>query len=107
MAVMTRVVQPTDSITLPATKFTTIAREYPVFRYTKSIDRTLDIEGAILNREADTNATKADADKLATASHTVYRRPNGKWYQTALKAVAFTREMSYYAIQIQQEAETR
>ena len=94
-------------MTLPVTKFTTIAREYPVFRYTKSIDRTLDIEGAILNREADTHATKADAERLATANHTVYRQPNGKWYQTALKAVAFTRETAHYAIQIQQEAESR
>ena len=101
------IVQPGDSMTLPVTKFTTIAREYPVFRYTKSIDRTLDIEGAILNREADTHATKADAERLATANHTVYRQPNGKWYQTALKAVAFTRETAHYAIQIQQEAESR
>ena len=100
-------VQPNDSMTLPVNKFTTTAREYPIFRYTKSIDRTLDIEGAILNRETDAHATKADAEQLATANHTVYRQPNGKWYQAALKAVAFTREMSYFAIQIQQEAETR
>lgn len=101
------IVQPGDTITLPATKFVTTGREYPIFRYTKSVDRVLDIEGAILNRETDPNATKADAELLAKADHTVYRQPNGKWYQTAVKSVSFTREMSHFNIQIQQEAETR
>ena len=101
------IVQPGDTITLPATKFVTTGREYPIFRYTKSVDRVLDIEGAILNREEDPNATKADAELLAKADHTVYRQPNGKWYQTAVKSVSFTREMSHFNIQIQQEAETR
>lgn len=100
-------VQPGDTITLPATKFVTTGREYPIFRYTKSVDRVLDIDGAILNRETDPNATKADAELLAKADHTVYRQPNGKWYQTAVKSVSFTREMSHFNIQIQQEAETR
>lgn len=101
------IVQPGDTITLPANKFVTTGREYPIFRYTKSVDRVLDIEGAILNRETDPNATKADAELLAKADHTVYRQPNGKWYQTAVKSVSFTREMSHFNIQIQQEAETR
>lgn len=101
------IVQPGDTITLPATKFVTTGREYPIFRYTKSVDRVLDIDGAILNRETDPNATKADAELLAKADHTVYRQPNGKWYQTAVKSVSFTREMSHFNIQIQQEAETR
>lgn len=101
------IVQPGDTMTLPATKFITTGREYPIFRYTKSISRTLDIDGAILNRETDPNATKADAERLATANHTIYRQPNGKWYCSAVKAVSFTREMSHYNIQIQQEAETR
>lgn len=101
------IVQPGDTVTLPATKFITTGREYPIFRYTKSISRTLDIEGAILNRETDQNATKADAELMVKADHAVYRQPNGKWYRTAIKGVSFTREMSYYNIQIQQEAETR
>lgn len=101
------IVQPGDTITLPANKFVTTGREYPIFRYTKSVDRVLDIDGAILNRETDLNATKADAELLAKADHTVYRQPNGKWYQTAVKSVSFTREMSHFNIQIQQEAETR
>ena len=101
------VVQPGDSVTLPANKFTTTGREYPIFRYTKTVDRVLDIGGAILNRETDPNATKADAELMATANHTVYRQPNGKWYQAAVKGVSFTREMSYYNIQVTQEAETR
>lgn len=101
------IVQPGDTITLPANKFVTTGREYPIFRYTKSVDRVLDIEGAILNRETSPNATKADAELLAKADHTVYRQPNGKWYQTAVKSVSFTREMSHFNIQIQQEAETR
>ena len=101
------VVQPGDSLTLPANKFTTTGREYPIFRYTKTVDRVLDIGGAILNGESDTNATKADAELMATANHTVYRQPNGKWYQAAIKGVSFTRQMSYYNIQVTQEAETR
>ena len=101
------IVQPGDAVTLPANKFVTTGREYPVFRYTKSVDRVLDIGGAILNRETDTNATKADAELMATANHTVYRQPNGKWYQAAIKGVSFTRQMSYYNIQVTQEAETR
>lgn len=101
------IVQPGDTVTLPATKFTTTGREYPIFRYTKSVDRVLDIEGAILNRETDQNATKADAELMAKANHTVYRQPNGKWYQTAVKGVSFTRDMSHFNINIQQEAETR
>lgn len=101
------VVQPGDSLTLPANKFTTTGREYPIFRYTKTVDRVLDIGGAILNRETDANATKADAELMATANHTVYRQPNGKWYQAAVKGVSFTRNMSYDNIQVTQEAETR
>lgn len=101
------VVQPGDSLTLPANKFTTTGREYPIFRYTKTVDRVLDIGGAILNRETDANATRADAELMATANHTVYRQPNGKWYQAAIKGVSFTRNMSYDNIQVTQEAETR
>ena len=101
------IVQPGDASTLPASRFITTGREYPVFRYSKSITRQLDIEGAILNGESDTNSTKADAEKLLTANHTVYRQPNGKWYQTALKSVTFSREMLYTDIQIAQEAESR
>ena len=101
------IVQPGDNVTLPANKFTTTGREYPIFSYTKSVDRVLDIGGAILNRETDANATKADAELMATANHTVYRQPNGKWYQAAIKGVSFTRQMSYDNIQVTQEAETR
>lgn len=101
------IVQPADAMTLPATKFTTTGREYPIFRYTKSIDRVLDIEGAILNNETGAHSTRADAELLATANHTIYRQPNGKWYQTALKSLSFTREMVYDVIQISQEAESR
>ena len=101
------IVQPGDTAQLPATKFVTTGREYPVFRYSKSISRQLDIEGAIINGESDTNSTKADAEMLLTANHTVFRQPNGKWYQTALKSVSFSREKLYYGITVQQEAESR
>lgn len=101
------IIQPSDAITLPATRFVTTSREYPIFRYGKSISRALDVEGTIVNGETATNCTKADAESLATANHTVYRQPDGKWYQTALTAVSFTREKSYYNVQISQEAETR
>ena len=101
------VVQPGDNVTLPANKFTTTGREYPIFRYTKTVDRVLDIGGAILNRETDAHSTRADAELMATANHTVYRQPNGKWYQAAIKGVSFTRQMSYDNIQVTQEAETR
>ena len=94
-------------MTLSASKFVTMGRDYPIFRYGKSVDRVLDIEGAILNKENDSNATRADAELLATAQHTVYRQPNGKWYQAAIKSVSFTREMSHYNVSVTQEAETR
>ena len=102
-----KLIQPNDSITLPAHKFITTAREYPVYRYSKSVTRNLDVDGVIKNGEADTHCTKADAEKLVTANHTVYRQPNGKWYQSALQSVTFGREMGYETIKIQQEAETR
>lgn len=101
------IVQPQDAITLPATKYTTTGREYPIFRYSKSVDRSLDIEGAILNNETGAHSTRSDAEKLAVADHTTYRQPNGKWYQTALKSVTFTREIVHDVIQIAQEAESR
>lgn len=102
-----KLIQPNDSITLPAHEFITTAREYPVYRYSKSVTRNLDVDGVIKNGEADTHCTKADAEKLVTANHTVYRQPNGKWYQSALQSVTFGREMGYEAIKIQQEAESR
>ena len=101
------IVQPEDASELPASRFLTTGRDYPVYRYSKSIQRKLDIEGAIINGESDTNCTKADAEKLLTANHTVYRQPNGKWYQTALTDVTFTREVLYTGFQISQEAESR
>ena len=101
------IVQPEDASELPASRFLTTGRDYPVYRYSKSIQRKLDIEGAIINGESDTNCTKADAEKLLTANHTVYRQPNGKWYQTALTDVTFTREVLYIGFQISQEAESR
>ena len=101
------IVQPEDASELPASRFLTTGRDYPVYRYSKSIQRKLDIEGAILNGESDTNSTKADAEKLLTANHTVYRQPNGKWYQTALTGITFSREVLYTGLQISQEAESR
>lgn len=101
------IVQPGDTMTLPANSFITTGRDYPIFRYNKSISRQLDIDGAILNGETGTYSTKSAAEALAVADHTVYRQPNGKWYQTALKTVAFTRETTHFNIQIQQEAESR
>lgn len=102
-----KLIQPNDSIKLPAHEFITTGRDYPVFRYAKSVTRNLDVDGAIKNGEADANCTKADAEKLATANHTVYRQPDGKWYQSAIQNVTFGREMGYTTIKIQQEAESR
>ena len=102
-----KLIQPNDSIKLPAHEFITTGRDYPVFRYAKSVTRNLDVDGAIKNGEADANCTKADAEKLATANHTVYRQPDGKWYQSAIQNVTFGREMGYATIKIQQEAESR
>ena len=102
-----KLIQPNDSIKLPAYEFITTGRDYPVFRYAKSVTRNLDVDGVIKNGETDANCTKADAERLATANHTVYRQPDGKWYQTALQNVTFGREMGYTTIQIQQEAESR
>lgn len=100
-------IKPEDEITLPATKFITTGRDYPIFRYTKSIERELGIEGAILHDEVGAYSTKAVAETLSVANHTVYRLPSGKWYQTALESVSFERERMYDIIQIKQEAESR
>ena len=101
------IMQPGDVISLPATKFVTTGRDYSVFRYSKTVDRQLDITGVIVNGETELYCTKNDAEGMIVANHTVYRQPDGKWYQTALKTVSFTREQQYYTVQIQQEAETR
>lgn len=99
--------QPGDNITLPANKFITTGREYPIFRYTKSVERELDIEGAILDAETDEFSTRAAAESLIKANHAVYRQPDGKWYQVALKSLSFTRESKYCTVKIDQEAESR
>lgn len=102
-----KLIQPDDIIDLPATKYVTTGREYPIFKYTKSISRTLDIEGSIMDDESDPHSTRADAEKLGIANHTIYRQPNGKWYQAAIQSVSFGREMKYTTVKIQQEAESR
>ena len=101
------VMQPNDVITLPAHKFITTGREYPVFRYSKTIERGLDIEGAILDVENDNYCKRADFEKMAVANHAVYRQPDGKWYQVAIKGIQFERQNKYCNVQITQEAETR
>lgn len=101
------IVQPMDVISLSATKFVTTGRDYPVFRYGRSVDRQLDVDGSILIDENGLYSTKEIAETLSKADHAVYRQPNGKWYQVALKTVSFSREKLYHTIQIQQEAETR
>lgn len=99
--------QPGDNITLPANKFITTGRDYPIFRYTKTIERVLDIEGAILDVETGAYSTRAVAETLAKADHCVYRQPDGKWYQVAIKTLSFTRENKYCNVSIGQEAESR
>lgn len=102
-----KLIQPEDEITLPATKFVTTGREYPIFRYSKSVSRRLDIEGAIMAAESDAHCTREAAELLATANHAIFRLPNGKWYQIALQSVTFEREKNYDVIKVKQEAETR
>lgn len=102
-----KLIQPDDIVDLPATKYVTTGREYPIFKYTKSISRTLDVEGSIMEDETNSHSTRADAEKLGIANHTIYRQPNGKWYQAAIKSVSFGREMKYSTVKIQQEAESR
>lgn len=99
--------QPGDNITLPANKYITTGRDYPIFRYTKTIERVLDIEGAILDVETGAYSTRAVAETLAKADHCVYRQPDGKWYQVAIKTLSFTRENKYCNVSIGQEAESR
>lgn len=99
--------QPNDNITLPANKYITTGRDYPIFRYTKTIERVLDIEGAILDVETGAYSTRAVAETLAKADHCVYRQPDGKWYQVAIKTLSFTRENKYCNVSIGQEAESR
>lgn len=99
--------QPNDNITLPANKYITTGRDYPIFRYTKTIERVLDIEGAILDEETGAYCTRAVAETLAKADHCVYRQPDGKWYQVAIKTLSFTRENKYCNVSIGQEAESR
>ena len=102
-----KIMQPSDDITPGANKFITTGREYPVFRYSKSIERNLNIEGTILKTESDPYCTYSDFEQLAIANHCVYRQPDGKWYQVAITGVKFTREEDHITVQIEQEAETR
>ena len=46
------IMKPSDTITLSANEFLTTGREYPVYRYTKSVKRTLDIEGVLKDTRA-------------------------------------------------------
>ena len=101
------IMKPTDTIKLSGNEFITTGREYPVFHYNRSIKRTLDIEGVILNSEEDERCTKAAFESMASAKHCIYRQPDGKWYQVAIQSISFEREDQYTKISIQQEAETR
>lgn len=101
------VFQPNDDITPPANKFITTGREYPVFRYSKSVERKLDVSGVIVDGEHDTNCTLADFESMATANHCIYRQPDGKWYQVGITGISFDREIGYTTVTIKQEAETR
>jgi len=102
-----KIMQPSDDITLGANEFITTGREYPVFRYSKTIKRALDIEGAILNDETGIHCTYSDFEQLAIANHCVYRQPDGKWFQVAITGVKFKKEEGYIQVTIEQEAETR
>ena len=102
-----KVMQPDDDITLGANKFITTGREYPVFRYTKSLERSLDIDGIVLKDENDPYCTLADFESMAIANHCVYRRPDGKWFQVAIQGIKFVKEELYTKVTIEQEAETR
>ena len=102
-----QIMQPADTITLPATKFTTTGREYPVFRYTKSVSRDLSVEGAILDTEEGAWATREDFERMAVSGHAVYRQPNGRWYQVAVKRLNFVKNRRYCTVAVSQEAETR
>ena len=99
--------QPSDQITPPANMFITTGREYPVFRYSKSVQRQLDIDGAILDNENGQYCTREDFEKMATADHCVFRQPDGKWYQVALTGINFVRQKGWVDVTINQGAETR
>lgn len=101
------VFQPEDDITPPANKFITTGREYPVFRYSKSTERKLDVSGVIVDDEKDTYCTRADFESMATANHCIYRQPDGKWYQVGITGISFERSIGYTTVTIKQEAETR
>lgn len=102
-----KIFQPDDDIKPPANKFVTTGREYPVFRYSKSVERSLDVKGVVIDDESDTNCTLADFENMATANHCVYRQPDGKWYQVAITGLSFERNGGYTEVSIKQEAETR
>ena len=101
------IMQPSDDITLGVNKFITTGREYPVFRYSKTIERVLDIEGIILKEETAQYCTYSDFEKLAIANHCIYRQPDGKWYQVAITGVKFQKEEDYITVTSEQDAETR
>lgn len=101
------IMKPEDKITLSANEFITTAREYPVFRYSKTLKRSLDLDGIILNSEEDPYALKPSFEAMAVAGHCIYRQPDGKWYQVGIKSISFSKEKDYIKVQIQQEAETR
>lgn len=101
------IMKPADTITLSSTEFITTGREYPVYRYNKTVKRNLDIEGVILNSENEPFCTKDAFEHMATSGHFIYRQPDGKWYQVAVQSITFTRDEEYVKVQIKQGAETR
>lgn len=96
-----------DVITLQANKFITTGRDYPVYRYSKSIERNLDFEGKVLDTETDAYCTRADIEAMAKSNHCVFRQPDGKWYEVAIISITQEHGRGYTHVSIGQEAESR
>lgn len=101
------IMKPNDSIDTENTEYITTGRQYPVFRFGKTVKRDLSISGIILNSETTEYYTKAAFDKLATAHHAWFRRPDGMVQEVAIDGVKYNREEQYLKVDISQKAETR
>lgn len=101
------IMKPNDSIDTENTEYITTGRQYPVYRFGKTVKRDLSISGIILNSETTEYYTKAAFDKLATAHHAWFRRPDGMVQEVAIDSIKYGREEQYLKVDISQKAETR
>lgn len=105
-AILKLPLRPSENLTPEVDKFITTGRDYPAYRYGKSITRNVSRSGKILSSEIDEYCTKEAFENLALAHHAIYRDAYGHWYNVAVQDVTIEKRSGYYSVRVRQEAET-